>query len=199
MYRCTDATCMQCALVTIADESCKDAKCNVEQAACNMQQETCGDATCNAHRREHAARTDTAREGTLGLDAKRQNTTRTHATCAIQHEGYAGGLGKLARHGACAEWNACDVQHSAKPTTALGCPAALGVFGCNNDATINATYNTRRATTQPTTDHPMQCFAVAGRTGVVTVHEARSSHQWGDNTAQPARASAGVGRGWRTA
>jgi hypothetical protein len=162
---------------------------------------------------QRAARTDTAREGTLGLDANRRHTTRTHATYAIRHEGLRGmgALGKLARRrcriermrcatssethdGArvpcCAGcvWlqqrcnNQCDVQHTTynlprnRPqTTRCRAPqsraaqawsrcmnhaphtinwGALGVFGCNNDATINATYNTRSATTQPTTNHP---------------------------------------------
>jgi hypothetical protein len=49
--------------------------------------------------------------------------------------------------------------------------------------------------TQPTTDHRMQRSAAAGRTGVGTMHETRSSHQLGDKAAQPARASAGVGAG----
>ena len=44
-------------------------------------------------------------------------------------------------------------------------------------------------------DHPMQRSAATGRTGVVTVHETRSSHQGGDNAARPPRASAGVGPG----
>ena len=96
-------------------------------------------------------------------------------------------------------------------------------------------YNTQRATTQQTTDHPMQratcidatckrqrlykvqrcslqhatcshatkarprdaMLPIHGPHGLVTVHEPRSRHH--GVTTQPARASTGVGRGWRTA
>jgi hypothetical protein len=174
----------RCNVPRSADATCKDARCNMEQA-------TCGDATCSMQRRtRNARRRNMQRAPTRPVRVHRGSTQSAKTQHApMQHtphdtRAYAGALGKLARRRCQYPTHAmCNI--TAKPTTALVCTAAPGVSRCNNDATINATYNTRRATTQPTTDHPDAVLRSHGPHGVVTVHEARSTnHQWGDNTAR---------------
>jgi hypothetical protein len=128
---------------------------------------------------QRAARTDTAREGTLGLDANRRHTTRTHATYAIRHEGLRGmgALGKLARRRCRIERMRCATSSETHDGARVPCCAGCVWLQqrCNNQCDVqHTTYNLPRNRPQTT-----RCSAVAGRTAWSRCMKHAAHTNWG--------------------